>query len=249
MTDNILLYEELSLNAHPSLQTQFYDGWILRFANGYTKRANSINPLYSSTDDLQLKITECEKRYAACGLPVVYKLTDGTDPDIEKLLEQQNYISVEPAFVMSTALNSRDSSFGDCVTTDRADEEWLKAYFTFSHYTDNVRITTAGQILENVKNTLICGRVVKDGVPAACGLAVIERGYAALQNIVVDEAQRGKGYGQEICESLMSAAKSLGAHTAYLQVIQENYKAVNLYRKLGFTDVYSYWYRVKASGI
>lgn len=25
--------EELSFNAHPSLQTQYYDGWVLRFSN------------------------------------------------------------------------------------------------------------------------------------------------------------------------------------------------------------------------
>jgi len=58
MNNKIQLYEELSLNAHPSLQTQVYDGWILRYANGYTSRANSINPLYQSTLDLQEKIAE-----------------------------------------------------------------------------------------------------------------------------------------------------------------------------------------------
>ena len=31
MNDKVQLYEELSLNAHPSLQTQVYDRWILEF--------------------------------------------------------------------------------------------------------------------------------------------------------------------------------------------------------------------------
>ena len=87
MNSTILLYEELSLNAHPALQTQFFDGWVMRFANGYTNRANSINPLYPSTLDLQIKIAECEKRYFAQGLPAVYRLTDGSDPNIDKTLE------------------------------------------------------------------------------------------------------------------------------------------------------------------
>ena len=90
-----------------------------------------------------------------------------------------------------------------------------------------------------------CGRIVKNGASAACGSTVIERGCASLMNIVVDEPHRGKGYGQEICESLLSAAKRLGAHTAYLQVAQDNRKALALYAKLGYKKAYSYWYRAK----
>jgi hypothetical protein len=33
----IKTFEELLLNMWPALQTKLYDGWILRFANGYTK--------------------------------------------------------------------------------------------------------------------------------------------------------------------------------------------------------------------
>ena len=120
--------------------------------------------------------------------------------------------------------------------------------YAFSRYSDSAKKTTAKRILDNVKNTMVCGRIVKDGVPVACGSAVIECGYTALLNIVVDEPQRGNGYGREICESLLTEAKRLGAHTAYLQVAQDNYKAVNLYTKLGYSTVYSYWYRTKAGG-
>jgi len=37
-----------------------------------------------------------------------------------------------------------------------------------------------------------------------------------------------------------------GAKKAYLQVVDESTKVIELYKKLGFTDKYQYWYRVKA---
>jgi len=241
------LYEELSLNAFPALQTQFYDGWVLLFANGYSNRANSVNLLYPSTISLQTKIAECEKRYREHRLPVVFKLTDGADPNLDPILERQGYEIVHPTYVMTMELGDKEFSFsaGDCVLTSHADEEWLDAYFTLGKYTDIVQTTTVRQIIKNVKNPIICGCIVKEGVSLACGMAVIERGYMLLLNVVVAEPHRGKGYGKEICESLLSAAKNAAAHTAYLQVMPENLKAMNLYAKLGYKKAYSYWYRKK----
>jgi ribosomal protein S18 acetylase RimI-like enzyme len=242
----ILMYEELSMNKHPALQTQFYDGWVLRFANGYTKRANSINPLYSSVLDLQTKISECEKRYAMYNLPAIYKLTDAADPNLDKLLAEQGYtVTDDPSFVMEMDLQSRKFSMGDCELTQKIDGAWLDSYFTFSEYTDKVKMMTARQIFENTKNVLIFGRIVKFGVPVGFGVAVIERGFVGFLDIVVDKMQRGKGYGLELCESLLSASKDHGAYMAYLQVVQNNHAAVNLYTKIGYKTIYPYWYRVK----
>lgn len=239
------LYEELSMNSHPALQTQLYDGWILRFANGYTNRANSINPLYPSSLNLEEKISVCETIYHSQGLPAVYKLTDYTDPEIEKLLDEKNYSVATPTYVMDMSVGEKDFPMYDCVITGYADNEWLNCYFAFNKYTDGVKISAAKQILDNVKNTMLCSRIVKDGVSVACGSCVIERGYMSLLNIVVDENKRGNGYGYELCASLLSSAKRLCAHTAYLQVVKENFKALNLYEKLGYKKQYAYWYRVK----
>jgi len=49
--------EEIQMNALPSLQIILYDGWVIRFADGFTGRANSVNPVYYSSVDIAEKIT------------------------------------------------------------------------------------------------------------------------------------------------------------------------------------------------
>ena len=245
--DKILMYEELSLNAWPSLQTQFFDGWILRYTNGYgyTSRANSVNLLYPSSLDVYEKIAECERRYFSQKVPAIFKITDGVDIDFDKLLEGQRYEIANPTHMMTLDLSNFNIESDECITANYIDNDWMEAYFMLSNYTDKMKISIARKIYDNIKADVLCARKVINGTTAACGMCVIERGYAGLFNVVVDETQRGKGYGKEICKSLLSAAKRTGTHTTYLQVVQDNHAAINLYTKLGYKNLYSYWYRVK----
>lgn len=100
LNEQIRFYEELSFNSHPSLQTQYYDGWILRFSDGYTNRANSVNMIYPSTFALQTKVEYCEKCYSHRQLPCVFKVTDGSDERLDAMLEGRGYRVVTPTDLM-----------------------------------------------------------------------------------------------------------------------------------------------------
>ncbi len=84
--------EELTLNAWPAAQSLIYDGWILCFAGGYTRRANSIHLLYPSSLPLKEKISICEATYAACGRETVFKITSlPQDADLDRELDEHGY--------------------------------------------------------------------------------------------------------------------------------------------------------------
>jgi ribosomal protein S18 acetylase RimI-like enzyme len=241
----VRLFEELSMNAHPALKTQLYDGWVLKFSNGYTKRANSVNPIYPSVLPLEEKIEHCENVYRSQKLPVVFKLTSALSGTLDSVLEHRGYEIVTPTDVMKIALTRNEYQAPDFHVGSVVTDGWADSYFMLN-LTEPDKIRTARQMLKSIISTVLCGSIVKNGQVIACGLSVIERSFAGLFDIVVDQDLRGRGYGFELCTSLLSAARNHGAETAYLQVVQTNTAALGLYGKLGFERLYDYWYRVKA---
>ena len=161
------------------------------------------------------------------------------------MLENRGYQIVTPTNLMSMELTGKQFESKNCIITDQANEEWLHTYFALEHCTNAQTMDTAKQMLDMIQNSTLYCRIVENDKSIACASAVIERGYMTLVHVIVDETYRGQGYGRQLCESLLCEAMKLGAHTAYLQVLQNNQTAINLYEKLGYKKIYSYWYRVK----
>ena len=47
------------------------------------------------------------------------------------------------------------------------------------------------------------------------------------------------------CRTILSEGIRLGATKAYLQVVEGNTPAITLYESLGFSYLYTYWFRAK----
>lgn len=113
--------EELSLNNWQPLSTLLYDGWILRFAEGYTKRANSVNPIHQSTLELQHKIEACERMYAENRLSTIFKITPLAQPShLDRILEEKGYALVEPTSVRTLSLNRLPEPRMDSVRIEKS---------------------------------------------------------------------------------------------------------------------------------
>lgn len=240
--DQIRFLEELGSNGHVALDVMQYDGWILRFAHGYTGRANSVSPLYPSLKPLPEKVAYCEACYAKQGQAALFRITDA-DRELGAFLRQRGYRVVTPTDVMVLDLPETDpaADFRDCVF-DAEPRAWLPAWFAFKQLEDPVKQDLFRRMLAKVRvDTLFCS-VLRDGKPAALSAVAIDQGYALLQYVVVDPALRGQGLGEKACRAILEKARDHGAHHAFLQVVQENEIALNLYRKMGFEKAYEYIY-------
>ncbi|HLO32693.1 MAG TPA: GNAT family N-acetyltransferase [Anaerolineales bacterium] len=243
----ITTIEELSLNAWVSLQTVLYDGWIIRFANGYTKRANSVNPLYLSRIDIDEKLQFCEHLYQEKKLPVVFKLTPAVHPgNLDSRLWERGYQKDSPTSVQAVDLEALSLQLPSKVKIqDHLSNEWLENFCAMGAI-PGLHRETLREILTNIVPRHCFVSLISNRRVVACGLGVLQSGYIGLFDIVTDQNFRGRGYGQQVVTRILAWGKENHAKTAYLQVMLDNRPALHLYSKLGFMEQYQYWYRIKA---
>lgn len=238
--------EERSMNAWPSLQTVLYDGWVMRFSEGYTRRANSISPIYPSTLDMEDKIRFCEEKYASMNLPAVYKLTSDL-ADLDRILEQKGFKKLSETAVRIADIPDDRNQTGlhEVAAEQEFSKGWIKTLIACTGMRDLQRIEVMSRMLSNIIGDKICVRVNLEEEPVACGFGIIEDGYMGIFDIVVNPSYRGKGYGRAIMNGLLKEALKKDIHRAYLQVVVGNTIAEKLYDSLGFKEIYRYWYREK----
>jgi N-acetylglutamate synthase len=244
------LVEELTLNAWPPLETLLFDGWLLSFSNGYTRRANSIHPLYASHLPLQTKIVACQEIYAARGQETVFKLTSAAeDAALDRTLANVGYQSAATTSVQSVVLEPArsdvtSSSRPEVSLAASLDNAWLEDFNRLSATPARFE-STMRAMLQKIAPAHVFASVVLHGQTVAQGLAVAERGYVGIFDIIVDSNVRNQGLGRRVVTSLLQWAQTQGAFQAYLAVMVDNAPAVHLYAQLGFQEQYRYWYRHK----
>ena len=241
------------MNAWPSLQTILYDGWVLRLANGYTNRANSINPIYPSKLKLEEKIQYCEAFFSRHNLPTAYKLI-GINKDkpcneqkaLNNILSQLNYVTADETSIRLREIPKlpKNNNNGMIVQSD-FDDQWVKSVIDYNNITEK-HVPTFKKMLDNlVLEKIVVRKKIGDKI-AGCGFGAIENNYVGVFDIVVKEEFRRNGYGREIVETILSEAGKRGVKNSYLQVRLDNSVALHLYEKMGYREIYRYWYRKKA---
>jgi N-acetylglutamate synthase len=242
-----LMLEELSLSAWPALQTRVYDGWILRFAEGCTKRSNSVNPLYPSTIGPEEKIAACEGLYSDQGLPTIFKIVDcEAQKGLDAVLAEKGYAALDETSLQTMDLNRYEGGTGggpELEVGEAFDEAWIRGFCACSG--KEADMGTIRRILSNILPRKIVAKAAIGGRVVGCGYGALDRGCVGIFDIVVAEEMRGRGFGERIVRAILEGAKDSGAGRSYLQVVVGNAPAERLYGKLGFREAYRYRYRKK----
>lgn len=238
--------EELSMNAFPALDTVYYDGWIIRMSDGKSKRVNSVYSLYPSTINLVEKIRHCESIFKEHRLRRVFKLTDQeTGRGLDKYLRNCGYREAGRTHIKTVNLasfsNKNNMEFE--YHTDFS-KEWYRDLCDADGRSALDRKVVAEAWKMVVPDQCYISLKLK-GSRIAFGRGVMDSEYLGIYGIFVNEQHRGKGYGEALTRELISYGKKQGCSTAYLQVEDDNPKAISLYEKIGFEEQYQYWYLLK----
>jgi len=231
--------EELSLNSSAPPGQLLYDGWLLRLLPGKAKRPRSVNAVYPSTLPLEAKIAHCERLYGLRKLPTLFRITPFVDPPaLDAALQERGYGRFDTTSVESARIPSSLEPRAAVMNL----REWVEAVGELRASPAEHRAAHLAR-LESQALPLRGVAMERGGRVVATGLTIVEDDCAGLFDIVTREDARRQGHARAVVETLMHAARELGARHAYLQVDSANQPARALYRHFGFEERYVYWYR------
>jgi len=227
----------------PAFEQVDYKGWIVRFADGVTKRANSVNVIVPTCGAVAEAVADCEAFYRMRKQPAIFRLLSFVDdPRLESYLADAGYTYIDLSLVMSRTLDQEPEIAQKPIAMNR--ETWLQVYNEVFP-SDPAKHAGHAEILRMVPGASLFTVLEHEGEPVACGLGVIHESYFGIFDIVTRSQDRQRGHGTELIRRMLAWAQQNGARHAYVQVMAHNAPAVRLYEKLGYRRLYHYWYRVQ----
>lgn len=233
--------EPIADSAWPARERERLGGWRLNAADGFSLRINACWPLGEPDRDPEAAIDAVEAFYAARGLPVRFKLTDGaTAPaDLAERLERRGYASHGETLLMTgQVVGGADAEVVLSADPDPAFEALLVASAKGNAADARERLEALGRIPAPAR----FARLVLDGRTAALGACAVDGKAVGIFGMRTDSDFRRRGLARRVLDALLAEASSLGARTAYLQVEEANAPAIALYAARGFATAYRYRY-------
>jgi len=231
--------ESAAYQSWPARETVEYDGWQLRFADGFSRRGNSVYPAESSRLGWIEKLTWCQNWFADRELDLVVRQTPASEFGLDEFLESEGFVAEGHTHVMVADLIEGEASVEVAAV---ASDEWLEATSKLWRIEPD-RIPGWEATINRIELPVGYGLVGGNSEPVAAGFGVVADGWLGLFEIIVSGTARRSGVGGRLTASLMEWGRQRGAVRSYLQVTSGNAPAIALYESLEFVPVHDYWYR------
>jgi ribosomal protein S18 acetylase RimI-like enzyme len=226
---------EVLLDAWPPLERERLGDWSLRFAHGFTRRANSVLAIGEPALPLDDAIARCEQRYAARELPARFQLREGiVAEELERGLRARGYTHGHAAHVLAGPLPAARSDTR-VVHADLPSDGWLEVWLASRREPEAA--APARAILERVSRprTFACLRL--EGRVVATALGTVSPGWLGLNCLAVRDDARRQGLARSMVGALAAWAGGQGAERLWLEVEHDNEPAQRLYRDLALERV------------
>lgn len=245
MTDPALTasLEQRLVNAWPAFEVQTCEGWLLRFASGYSKRANSATPLVPGAGLDGALLDHIAAQFLRESIRPTFRLTGMEAPGTDELLAARDFAAIEPSLAMTRAIPDETEPDPHVLLQPSVSPAWVRETAA-SYGGSKANDALLNGIVSRIRQPAAFAALDLDGEHVAWGLGVAERGWIGLYDIVVAPDLRGIGLGRRVVMSLMAWGRGEGATRAYLQVREDNVVARSLYEGLGFDLAYRYTHRI-----
>ncbi|RAS73152.1 GNAT family N-acetyltransferase [Priestia endophytica] len=248
-TRNISLHfiENLATNAWPCYTQEKIENWKMRATFGISKRANSVHTIGSMPQD-PMWLQKIEAFYKDKSIPPCFYISDISPTGLDDILESNGYKKLDECFIMTASCSDiinhevkNRAWIIECLS--EPDSKWIDEFIDLEGFSSD-RHRAYTYIFSSIKPTKTFLRISTQNETIGLGTVVVEEGWGCISNIVVNPRHRRKGIANQIINHLSKWAYKNGAHHMYLQVIQTNHPAVNLYKKIGFTPISNHHYRI-----
>ncbi|MFZ5849096.1 MAG: GNAT family N-acetyltransferase [Actinomycetota bacterium] len=247
--------ERRALASWPARETEHLDDWVLRAADGFSSRANSVLAVGDPGLPLGPALARVVEFYRARGLPPLAQVV--VDSDEHRDLAAAGWVGARPGeddtlFQLASVSAARRSvrrSLPPVVPTvtvsSHVDAAWLADDERALSHGEAAVGVLAGPVevgLVSVRATGSDEVVAKGRVARGNGDEPGDEDWAGITNVWVSPDHRRQGLGTVVMSALLEWAAERGATTAYLQVRGDNPAAIAAYEKLGFTTHHAYRY-------
>ncbi len=238
--------EAACLNGWPALRQVWFDGWLLRFSEGHTRRSNSVTPVAPSSRDLRDKIAYCETLYARAGLPLIVRVPTMAETGLDAALDALGYAAEDETCVIYRDLDGCLPERGDAELSEgMPSEPWLEAHARFTGSATSSRSLQRKILAALAVPAVFAATRTADGRIASLAFGAVHDRIVCLNLVATDPGSRRQGLSRCTVSAVLAWARErAGAAAACLPVVASNMPAVALYRTLGFdTELYRYHYR------